>query len=197
MKKELRNQIRQRLAAVTPPELTEQSAAACKLLCAQPEYLQADTLMIFLSMAQEVDTSQLALQAWKDRKNVLAPRVSWEQRRMLPVEIHSLTSDVRDGLLGVREPVEGMPVPVSDIDLVVVPGLAFDEHGNRLGRGRGFYDRFLSHRDFRATSCALALEIQVLQSVPVDSLDMQVDMLVTESNVRRFKPRGPERQNPE
>jgi len=99
--------------------------------------------MLFLSTPYEVDTRQLAIQAWADNKTVLAPRVAWDQRRMLPVEIQSLVSGVEDGFMGIREPVEGMPVPVADIDLVVVPGLGFDEHGNRLGRGRGFYDRFL------------------------------------------------------
>lgn len=88
--------------------------------------------------------------------------------------------------MGIREPVEGMPVPVSDIDLVVVPGLAFDEQGNRLGRGRGFYDRFLSHPDFHGTSCALALEDQVVPNIPIGPSDVCVDMLVTDVRVRRF-----------
>jgi 5-formyltetrahydrofolate cyclo-ligase len=105
---------------------------------------------------------------------------------MLPIEIHSLTSDVHHGLLGVREPVEGMPVPVSDIDLVIVPGLGFDEHGNRLGRGRGFYDRFLSHRDFRAVACALAFEEQIVPAVPAGASDVRMHMLVTDQRVVRF-----------
>ena len=142
--------------------------------------------MLFLSTPQEVDTRHLALPAWADQKRVLAPRVSWDQRRMLPVEIHSLVSGVEEGYMGIREPAEGMPVPVSDLDLVVVPGLGFDEQGNRLGRGRGFYDRFLSHPDFRGVSCALALEDQVVPSIPVGPSDVRVDMLVTDVAVRRF-----------
>ncbi len=77
-------------------------------------------------------------------------------------------------------------MPVADIELVVVPGLAFDEHGNRLGRGRGFYDRFLTHPDFRGTSCGLALEDQVVDSIPVGPSDARVDMLVTDVKVHRF-----------
>jgi len=145
--------------------------------------------MLFLSGRNEVDTRQLALQAWADLKRVLAPRVSWDQRRMLPIEIHSLASGVEVGFMGLREPVEGMPVPVSDIDLVVVPGLAFDATGNRLGRGRGFYDRFLTHRDFRGVKCALALEDQFVESIPVGPSDVRVNMLVTDVAVRRFAPR--------
>lgn len=105
---------------------------------------------------------------------------------MLPIEIHSLTTDVQPGVIGIREPVEGMPVPLSDIDLVIVPGLGFDRQGNRLGRGRGFYERFLSHRDLRAQTCALAFEDQVVESVPVGELDVYVNLLVTDRRVRRF-----------
>lgn len=185
-KKALRQQLRGILAAIPPDELQHRSAIACRRLCEQEEYRRAEVLLLFLSTAHEVDTRHLALQAWADLKRVLAPRVSWDQRRMLPIEIHSLASGVEDGYMGIREPVEGLPVPVSDIDLVIVPGLGFDEQGNRLGRGRGFYDRFLSHPDFRGSSCAIALEEQVVPSIPVGPSDVGVDMLVTDVKVRRF-----------
>jgi 5-formyltetrahydrofolate cyclo-ligase len=185
-KKELRQQLRERLAAISPEDARRRSAAACQLLCDQQECRRIDVVMIFLSTPQEVDTAQIALHAWSAGKRVLAPRVSWEQRRMLPIEIQSLTTDVQPGLMGIREPVEGMPVPVSDIDLVVVPGLGFDEQGNRLGRGRGFYDRFLSHRDFRGIACALAFEEQVVPAVPVAEQDVRMHMLVTDVRVRHF-----------
>jgi 5-formyltetrahydrofolate cyclo-ligase len=93
---------------------------------------------------------------------------------------------VQEGYMGIREPVSGMPVPVMDIDLVIVPGLGFDQRGNRLGRGRGFYDRFLSHRDFRGRSCGLSLEEQFVDEVPADDLDVRIHMLVTDQRVRRF-----------
>lgn len=185
-KKALRQELRDRMRAIPSEVLQHRSAAACRLLCDQEEYRRAEVVMLFLSTPQEVDTRQLALQAWADQKRVLAPRVSWDQRRMLPVEIHSLVSGVEEGYMGIREPAEGMPVPVSDLDLVVVPGLGFDEQGNRLGRGRGFYDRFLSHPDFHGVSCALALEDQVVPSIPVGPSDVRVDMLVTDVAVRRF-----------
>ncbi len=185
-KRDLRQELRRNLAAISPEELQQRSALACRKLCTTDEYRRAEVVMLFLSTAQEVDTTQLALQAWADSKRVLAPRVTWDQRRMLPIEIQSLASGVEDGYMGIREPLEGMPVPVADIELVIVPGLAFDEHGNRLGRGRGFYDRFLAHPDFRGTSCALALEDQVVPSIPVGPSDVRVDMLVTDMKVRRF-----------
>lgn len=186
-KKSLREEIRKRLAAVPPAVLAERSTRACLRLTREPEYRRAAALMTFLSTPQEVDTSALALHAWAHEKRVYAPQVSWEQRRMIPMEIRSLSSaHVREGQMGLREPIDGQTVPISEIDLVIVPGLAFDEHGNRLGRGRGFYDRFLSHREFRGVSCALALEEQVVPSVPHDELDRAVQMLVTDLRVLRF-----------
>lgn len=186
-KKVLRQQVRDILAAISAEHLQHRSALACQLLCDQEEYRRAQTLMIFLSTTHEVDTQQLAQRAWADGKTVLAPRVTWDQRRMLPIEIQSLGSDVEEGYMGIREPAEGMPVPVSELDLVIVPGLAFDEQGNRLGRGRGFYDRFLAHPDFRGIACALALEEQIVPAIPVGPGDVAVDMLVTDVRARRFR----------
>ncbi len=142
--------------------------------------------MVYLSLPNEVDTTPIVLRAWQDHKRVLAPKVSWNQRRMLPLEIRSLTDDLVVSNLGIREPVSGIPFPIRHIDLVIVPGLGFDEHGNRLGRGRGFYDRFLAHPEFTGTSCGLALSQQVVSTVPVGPLDQAIHMLVTDADVRRF-----------
>lgn len=188
-KRALRQQIRERLAALGPEELARRSTTVWNLLFRTEEYRRAEILMLFLSSGHEVDTQPLAVQAWADLKRVLAPRVTWDQRRMLPIEIHSLAG-VEPGYMGIQEPIEGMPVPVSDIDLVVLPGLAFDGAGNRLGRGRGFYDRFLSHRDFRGISCAVGLEEQFLESIPTGASDVRVNMLVTDAAVRRFARTG-------
>lgn len=143
--------------------------------------------MVFLSLPGEIDTSPLVLRAWQDRKRVLAPKVSWGQRRMLPVEIRSLTEDLAVSQMGLREPVSGILFPIGMIDLFIVPGLGFDEYGHRLGRGRGFYDRFLAHPELRGVSCALGLEEQLVPSIPVGPLDRHVDMLITNESVRRFE----------
>lgn len=143
--------------------------------------------MVFLSLPDEIDTTPVVLRAWQARKRVLAPKVSWNQRRMLPIEIRSLTDDLTLSSMGMREPVAGIPFPASMLDLVIVPGLGFDEYGNRLGRGRGFYDRFLAHPEFTGVSCALALSNQVVPQIPVGPLDRPVDILVTDAEVRRFK----------
>jgi len=186
-KNELRQRLRKILAEIPPDEFSARSLRACHRLFAEPEYIKAEVILVFLSLANEVDTLPLVLRAWQDRKRVLAPKVSWNQRRMLPIEIRSLTDDLTVSSMGIREPVTGIPFPISLIDLVIVPGLAFDEYGNRLGRGRGFYDRFLAHPEFQGAACALALEVQMTSRVPVGPLDRHVDMIATDETVRRFK----------
>ncbi len=187
MKKELRQRLRKILATIPSEELETKSLRACHRLFEQPEYVKAEVIMVFLSLATEIDTSAVVLRAWQDRKRVLAPKVSWSQRRVMPVEIRSLTEDLAVSQVGIREPVSGIPFPVSEMDLVIVPGLGFDEFGHRLGRGRGFYDRFLAHPELKATACAMGFEEQMTASVPVGPLDRNVDMLVTDVKVRRFK----------
>lgn len=193
IKKELRQRLRQTLASIPPAELHERSVRACSRLAETPEYAKAEIIMVFLSLPMEVDTTSFVLHAWRGTKRILAPQVSWEQRRMLPIEIHSLSDDLSESPLGIREPAQGVPIPVANIDMVVVPGLGFDGNGNRIGRGRGFYDAFLAHNDWHGIACGLAIEEQVVESVPVTEHDVRIDMLVTDKEIRRFQ-RHPSRK---
>jgi 5-formyltetrahydrofolate cyclo-ligase len=186
VKRELRERVRRVLAEIDPVTMAAKSARATELLVGTSEFRRAQVIMVFLSLQNEIDTTAVVLRSWQDHKRVLAPRVSWEQRRMMPTEIRSLTSDLVETAMGLREPISGAPIPIPIIDLVIVPGLAFDSHGNRLGRGRGFYDRFLAHPEFQGVTCGLAFEEQYLDEVPVDSLDRPVGMLVTDAKVRKF-----------
>ena len=186
MKKELRDRLRSTLNTIEPADLLSRSADACRRLADTPEFNKCETLMVFLSMANEIDTTPLVLEAWQRRKRVLAPKVIWGDRRMIPLEIHSLHQGITESAFNIREPVGDEAVAIGEIDLLVVPGLGFDRLGHRLGRGAGFYDRFLAHRDYRATSCALGFDEQVLDELPVEPQDRRVDLLVTDRRVIRF-----------
>src|SRR5262249_13119017 len=127
------------------------------------------------------------IRAWQAGKTVVVPKVSWDQRRMLPVEITSLNTDnLTTTGPGVREPIVGTPVPVPEIDLVVVPGLGFTANGHRIGRGMGFYDRFVAEDNFIGVSGGLASEEQIAPALPVLDHDMPLSMLATETGIRRF-----------
>jgi len=182
----LRRQLRDQLAAMPEDVRHHQSVMACSFVARAPEFMNARVVMLYLSTPTEVDTSSLALKAWQAGKTVVVPKVSWDQRRMLPVEINSLTDHMTTSGPGVREPIEGKPVPVDLIDFVVVPGLGFSEKGYRIGRGMGFYDRFLAQPEFIGTSCGLAFEEQIVPELPVLDHDIPLSMLVTDRGLRRF-----------
>ncbi len=187
-KKETRAEVRSRLAGVDPAMRAARSAVACQRLCALPEYRRSAVVMIYLAMPGEIDTMHVTLDAWASHKRIAAPRVVWDESQMTPVEISSLASLGEDLDGAVAQPPDGPPVPIEEIDLVIVPGLAFDEFGNRLGRGRGFYDRFLARPGFRAFLCGLAFEEQVFARIPVEAHDVPIHALVTDASVRRFPP---------
>ncbi|HSI37138.1 MAG: 5-formyltetrahydrofolate cyclo-ligase [Phycisphaerae bacterium] len=185
-KQAVRKQLREILAAMPEDQRHAKSVAACSFVAATPEFDAARVVMLYLSTPTEVDTSPLALKCWQAGKTVVVPKVSWDQRRMLPVEISSLTHQMTTGGPGVREPVDGQPIPVGFIDLVIVPGLGFTDKGFRIGRGMGFYDRFLAQGEFIGVSCGLAFDEQVLPSIPVLDHDIPLSMLVTDRGIRRF-----------
>lgn len=182
----IRRQLREMLAAMSAEHRHRKSVAACDLIAASPEFHQAWVVMLFLSTPEEVDTAPLALRAWQAGKTVVVPKVSWDQRRMLPVEISSLQTGLTVTGSGVREPVAGKPVPVEFIDLVIVPGLGFTETGHRIGRGMGFYDRFLAQGDFLGLSCGLCFQEQIVAELPVLDHDVPLSMLVSDHGIRRF-----------
>jgi 5-formyltetrahydrofolate cyclo-ligase len=182
----IRRRLRQVLAEMSEQDRQEKSRAACHFLTQTDEFQSARVLMLYLSTPTELDTSSLALAAWQDEKTVLVPKVSWDQRRMLPVGITSLQSGITVSAPGVREPISGQPMPVNMIDLVIVPGLGFSPAGHRIGRGMGFYDRFLSQSDFIGISCGLAFEEQIVETLPMLDHDVPLGMLVTDRGIRRF-----------
>jgi 5-formyltetrahydrofolate cyclo-ligase len=182
----LRRQLKEKLAAVLEDQRHHKSLAACGFVASSPEFAAARVVMLYLSTPLEVDTSPLALKCWQAGKTVVVPKVSWDQRRMLPVEISSLADPTTLTGPGIREPIGGKPVPTDLIDMVIVPGLGFSSNGYRIGRGMGFYDRFLAQSEFIGVSCGLAFEEQVVESLPVLDHDIPLSMLVTDRGIRRF-----------
>jgi len=185
-KKTLRAALRHRLATVDDAERKKRSAAACERLVAEPEFRRAGAVMLFLPLRDEIDATAIALRAWQDGKIVTVPLIGAEQRHMIPVEIRSLTEPMDTDRLGVRTPTDRRPIPIAMIDLLIVPGLGFDRTGRRIGRGGGFYDRFMAQPDFGAATCGLALDEQLVDRVPTAGHDVSVDMLVTDRRLLRF-----------
>ena len=185
-KAQLRLKLKNCLLNIDEQQRTVKSRQACKNLTELPQFKDAQTVMLYLSLPYEIDTSEAILNCWQSGKTVAVPKISWEQRHMIPVQINSLDTGFSTGTLGLRNPIGGIPVPFEDIDLVITPALGFDKKGNRLGRGGSYYDRFFANKKLKAHKCGFVYAEQILDSIPVNEHDEPVDSLVTDNGVMFF-----------
>ena len=185
-KSQLRRKLQNCLLKLSQKQRAEKSRSACQNLISTAQFQNASTIMLFLSLPHEVDTSEAILHAWQLGKTVAVPKVSWQQRRMIPVQINSLETGFSTEVSGLRNPVTGVPIPFEQIDLVVAPALGFDRKGNRLGRGGSYYDRFFANKELKAVRCGLAFAEQVVDSIPVTDSDQPIDFLVTDEEIIYF-----------
>lgn len=190
MKAQLRMHIREIISAMSPQIAQAKSQIACASVLALPEYRDARTIMLYLPMPGEADCSPVASHAWQAGKTVLAPKVTWAPREMIAVQIDSLDEGVVAGEYGIPMPAGDERWPADKIDFMIVPALAFDRRGHRLGRGAGFYDRFLAQDALRAAVCGLSFGEQLVDQLPNHPHDQPVEILVTDREVLRFSQSG-------
>jgi 5-formyltetrahydrofolate cyclo-ligase len=183
----LRSSIKLALAAMRPEERHEASISACQRLMGLDEFRRAGAVMLYMPMTTEVDLSSIALRCIQSGKTVCVPKVVGTDLR--PVEITRFdVADMDVDHHGVRTPRDGQPVPVNLLDLVVVPGLAFDSGGRRLGRGGGIYDRFLVRLRRSTITIGIAYDTQIVETVPAAPHDINVHLVVTERRVIQVTP---------
>ena len=182
-KERLRVKLQKSLLGMSEEERGEKSQKASQNLFSTPQFRRATTIMMYLSLPHEVDTSEAVLYSWQLGKTVVMPKISWQQRHMIPVKISSLEKGFSTAASGLRNPITGVPIPIEEIDLVVAPALGFDRKGNRLGRGGSFYDRFFANEQFHAPRCGFAFAEQLVESVPVSEHDEPVDFIVTDEEI--------------
>jgi len=163
---------------MTPTRRTEASAQACALLLQQPIWLQAKSVLFFAPLADEPDLWPLLENALATGKTVALPRFVPEDNSYIPCEIREPARDVEPGRFGIREPAERCSELHSNrLDLLLVPGVAFDLQGRRLGRGKGFYDQLLTA--VRGTSCGVAFDEQIVGEIPVEPHDEYLNCILT------------------
>lgn len=184
LKADLRRVVRKRLRRMSPEHRQKKSSMATRNLIATPIFREAAVVMMYLSMEYEVDTRQIIQAAWKQNKAVAVPKMRWAESIMLPVRLNSLGDRFSEEVSGLRNPVSEDQVPVDKIDLVVVPLLAMDDQGNRLGQGGGHYDRFFARAGLTAVRCGLAFHEQRVDRVPTVETDQPLHMMVTDTETR-------------
>jgi len=176
----LRKRILKRLNEQSAHERVRKSLEIKKRLFALKEFKFAKTVMFYVSKDGEVDTIQMIKDTLRMGKRVAVPVTKVEKKELIASQILDLEKELTRGPYGILEPKSGYvrPVPVEEIDLVIVPGIAFDKMGRRLGRGAGYYDRFLKkfHKDI--PFIGLAFDFQVLENLPILSHDIPVSKLL-------------------
>lgn len=179
MKHRIRKEIRGKLGLQSKEERAEKSALVKEKLFRLEEFKKAECVMFYVSLPEEVDTSEMIGEALKAGKKVCVPITIEDSRSLVASEIDE-SSILEKGPCGTRQPKESdlRPVPLEDIDLVVVPGVAFDCCNVRLGRGHGYYDRFLKLLPKDTVTIGLAFDFQLVEGLPKDSHDVPVSKTI-------------------
>lgn len=173
-KQELRRAIRERKRAMTEEEIVERSNALAEKFYNSPAYQAASTIYGYLPYNQEVRTVPMLQRALDEGKRVAVPKVYGEEMRFIYLE--DLTQ-VSKGYAGIPEPIADAPVADDQRALVLMPGLAFDPQGHRIGYGGGFYDRFLAQEPNHPT-LALCYEFQMQAHLDTEEFDIPVDTVL-------------------
>lgn len=178
-KEEIRRRIRARKAMLTDDERRSAADAVFATLERSVAFMLADNILLYHSLADELSTRDF-IDKWSGRKHFFLPRVNGVNLEVLPYQ----RSGLRLGAFQIEEP-EGDDVrDISEIELVVVPGVAYDRRGNRVGRGRGYYDRLLAST--RAVKVGVGYDFQLVDDgIDAEPHDVAVDLVVTEHELIR------------
>ncbi len=176
-KKGLRTRVREELKRMSPDERERESAAACALLKMQSVWKEAQSVLLFAPLAEELDIWVLLNEVMSAGKVAALPRFKKETGAYAACRIQDMAADLFAGRFGIREPNESCLEITDRFDLLLVPGVAFDLKGGRLGRGTGFYDRLLS--TLSGPKCGVAFDQQIVEGVVLERHDYKMDYLLT------------------
>lgn len=171
-KKELRAQIKALKKQHSKEQLLEQSEQILSKLEQHPDFIKSKKIMLYSALPDEVQTKAF-LEKWHLKKQIILPTVVGDY--IIPVEFAADTT-FAVGDFNILEP-QNEPY-MGDFDLIIVPGVAFDRNGNRLGRGKGYYDRFLCHH-LDVKRIGICFDFQLVDEVPSEPFDIRMDEVIT------------------
>lgn len=188
-KKQLRENIRSKLALVSKNDFDEQCVQIADHLFTTYEWKVAKTIAITISHSNEIKTSNIIERAWQEGKKVAIPKCN-PKRNSMTFRYFGEYSQLEKVYFGLLEPiVEKTTVANADeIDLIIVPGLVFDERGYRIGYGGGYYDRYL--QSYKGSTASLLLPLQMYHSIPTDEYDIPVQLLILPNGVHSINDRN-------
>ncbi len=181
-KKNLRKQMLSQRNGMSDTECQKKSRHVAKRLFETASYKQAQNILVYMHYGSELQTADIIRQAFKDHKHVFVPRV--EGKNMDFYEIHSM-ADCEEGFHGIPEPKKEclkLIWATGDNDiLMILPGLAFDQKGHRLGYGGGYYDRYFERFGTDYTKVAVGYDFQLIDEVPYEAHDIPIDIFISDS----------------
>ncbi|EYE89205.1 5-formyltetrahydrofolate cyclo-ligase [Fervidicella metallireducens AeB] len=180
MKKILRAEIIKKRQSMTEMDFIKNSNSVFNNIVSWQLFKDKNNLMLYYSFRNEVDTLDIIEECFRCGKNVILPKTIKETTTILPCKIDSVLELIK-GEYGIMEPPEKEIFSKNNIDIIFVPGVAFDKRGYRIGYGAGYYDRFL--RDFKGIKVGMCFEFQVLDDVFPEEHDVSMDYLITERGI--------------
>jgi 5-formyltetrahydrofolate cyclo-ligase len=188
IKQDIRRQIRELWLSQNPAQRNLSSQAVCKQMLLQAVWNQAQTVLFYAPMTEEVDVWPLISQALYLGKAVFLPQFNPDQQRYRLARVRDLETDLKLGRRGIREPMDHCePCLTNHLDLCLVPGVAFGLTGERLGRGKGYYDQLLT--TMRGFKCGVGFDFQVRDDIPMEPHDIYLDCILTPTRWCVAKPR--------
>ncbi|OFX88260.1 MAG: 5-formyltetrahydrofolate cyclo-ligase [Bacteroidetes bacterium GWF2_33_16] len=174
-KKEIRNQIKELKKSFSFENKKERSIRIFEKIEILPEFIQANTIMAYWSMDDEVNTHDFILK-WFETKRFILPSVNGAELELR--EFKGIQFMSKGSAFGISEPNEIFNDTIDIIDFIVVPGVAFDKNNNRLGRGKAYYDKLL--KNTKAFKAGVCLDFQIVESVPTNEFDIKMDIVITD-----------------
>lgn len=177
-------------ASIPKAEIERASKAAQKRAIETFEFEKAETVALYKACFGEINTDDIFYAARAAGKTIIYPITDTKRKTLRFAEVKNL-DEMTPGTWNIPEPPpESKTVGLDKADLVILPGVAFDSRGGRLGMGGGFYDRMLANLPRRVVRMGIAYDFQVIERVPEEENDQRIDCLITESGVLRFPERG-------
>lgn len=178
----LRERIHEALQKVSPAVRAVESIELCDRL--EPQLQSAHTILFFAPLPDEPDIWPLLEKLLPTKKNCALPAFDSTTRIYSARRVQNLTTDFAAGKFGIREPSASCAeIPLEKFDLILVPGIAFDLRGHRLGRGRGFYDRLLAKA--HGIKCGVAFDKQIVKETPAGTHDVRMDFIATPTRLMK------------
>ena len=184
-KSELREDVTKKISALTDKEIADKTKAIENRLFDFANFLEAKIALMYVHNKNEVPTGNILRRSYDYSKIVVLPVYDTENSAITPMKVDHLAKDLKEGPRGILEPDEARckVVPIERIDIAIIPAVALDEKGGRIGSGEGYYDRLIPRLAITTRKVAPAFEDQIVPQIPIESHDKHVDIIITENRV--------------